>query len=104
MEVKCQPLWIRKDGSKITDPWEIADDHKLHNCAKCRKEKVVWEFVIYGSRYNPKLSKTSKVCIDYHRKEDESCKRGEFKEELKIKTILKNSNLFKSKFDFKNKI
>ena len=35
---------------------------------------------------------------------DESCKIGEFKEELKMKMILKNSNMFKSKCDFKNKI
>ena len=103
LELKCWPLWIRKDGSKITDPWEIVDDHKLHNCAKGRKEKVVWKFLIYGSKFNLKLSKTCKIHIDY-RKEDESCKWGEFKEEVKIKTILKNSSLFKSKYNFKNKI
>ena len=69
-ELKCWHLCIRKDGSQITDPWEIVDDHKLHNCAKCRKEKVVWEIVIYDSKYNPKLSKTCKICIDHHRKKD----------------------------------
>ena len=68
----------RKDGNKIT--WEIADDHK-HNCLKCRKGKVIEEFVIYGSRYKSKLSKKCKICIDYHRKEDEKCKKGEFKDE-----------------------
>ena len=50
MEPKCRHLWIRKDASKIRDPWEVFDDYKFYNCAKCRKEILVWEFVIYGSK------------------------------------------------------
>ena len=73
-------MWIREDGSKITGPWEIVDDHKRHTCDKCRKEKSVKEFGIYGSKYNPKLSKICKICNDYRRKEKERRKRGKFKE------------------------
>ena len=43
-----QHLGIGEDGSKITDPWDIVDDHKHHTYDKCRKEKAVKEFVIYG--------------------------------------------------------
>ena len=66
-----QYLWIREDGSKITDPWEVADDHMHHTCDKYRKEKSVKEFVIYGSKYNPKLSKACRVCNGYRRFENE---------------------------------
>ena len=52
--LKYQHLWIRKDGSKTTNPWEIVDDLKRHNCAKCYNEKAVKEFVIYGSKYKLK--------------------------------------------------
>lgn len=41
LEFKYHHLWIRKDGSKIAGLWQIVDDHKCHNCAKCKKEKVV---------------------------------------------------------------
>ena len=51
MESTYKHLWIRKDGSKITDPWEIVDDHKDHTCDKCRKEKSVKEFVVHSSKY-----------------------------------------------------
>ena len=81
LESTYQHLWIREDGSKITDPWEVVDDHKRHTCDKCRKEKSVKEFVIYGSKCNPKLFKTCKRCNDYRRFENERRKRGEFKEE-----------------------
>ena len=80
LELAYQHLWIREDGSKITDPWEIVDDHKDHTCDKCRKEKSVREFVIYGSKYNPKLSKVCKRCNDYRKFENERRKIGEFKE------------------------
>ena len=30
LELEYQHLWIREDGSKITDPWEIVYDHKDH--------------------------------------------------------------------------
>ena len=30
-----QHLGIGEDGSKITDPWDIVDDHKHHTCDKC---------------------------------------------------------------------
>ena len=43
--------------------------------------------MIYNSKYNPKLSKTCKICIDYHRKEDERSRRNESKEKCKIKTV-----------------
>ena len=46
LESTYQHLWIREDGFKITDPWEVVDDHKDHACDKCRKEKLVKEFVI----------------------------------------------------------
>ena len=69
------------NGSKITDPWEVVDDHKRHTCDKCRKEKSVKEFVIYCSKYNPKLSKVCRICNGYRRFENERRKRGEFKEE-----------------------
>ena len=81
MESTYQHLPIREDGSILTDPWEIVDDHKGHTCDKSRKEKSVKEFVIYGSKYNPKLSKVCRVCNGYRRFEDERRKRGEFKEE-----------------------
>ena len=81
LESTYQHLWIREDGSKITDPWEIVDDHKRHTYDECRKEKSMKEFAIYGSKYNPKLSKACKICNDYRRKENERRKRGEFKEE-----------------------
>ena len=61
-------LWIRDDGSQITDLWEDVIDHKLHKCAKCRIEKPVKTFVIYGSKYNPKLSKVCKFGNNYCRK------------------------------------
>ena len=35
-------------------------------------------FVIYGSKYKPKISRTYKICIDYRRKEDERRKGDEF--------------------------
>ena len=72
---------IREDGSKISDPWETVDDHKHNACDKCRKEKSVKEFVVYGSRYKPKLSKVCKIYNDYRRKQNERRKRGAFKEE-----------------------
>ena len=72
LELAYQHLWIREDGSKITDPWEIVDDHKDHACGKCRKEKSVKEFVIYGSKYNPKLSRVCRVCNGYPRFENET--------------------------------
>ena len=58
----------KKDGSKITDPWKVVDDHKRHKCVKCRKEKAVEKFAICTSKYNPKLSKTCKSCNDYRKK------------------------------------
>ena len=81
LESTHQHLWIREDGSKITDLWDIVDDHKDHACDKCRKEKSVKEFVTYGSKYNLKLSKVCRVCNDYRRLENERRKRGEFTEE-----------------------
>ena len=67
LNLEYQHLWIREDGSKITNPWGILDDHKDHTCNVCRKEKSVREFVIYGSKYNPKLSKACRVCNGYRR-------------------------------------
>ena len=71
-----------EDGSKITDLWEIADDHKDHTCDVCRKEKSVKEFVIYGSKYNPKLPKACRVCNGYRRFQNEirneRRKKGEY--------------------------
>ena len=81
LELTHQHLWIREDGNKITDPWEIVDDHKDHTCDKCRKEKSVKEFVIYCSKYNPNFSMICRVCNGYRRFENERRKRGEFKEE-----------------------
>ena len=81
LELEYQHLWIRKDCTKITDPWEIVDDHNDRTCDKCRKEKSVKEFAIYGSKYNPKLTKACKRSNDYCRFENERRKRSEFKEE-----------------------
>ena len=81
LELAYQHLWIKKDGSKITDPWKIVHDHKHYACDKCRKEKLVKEFAIYGSKYNPKLSKVCKICNNYRRKANETRKRGKYKEE-----------------------
>lgn len=47
----------------------------------CRKEKLVRNIVIYGSRCNCTLSKTCKIGLDYCRKEDGRYKRGYFKSE-----------------------
>ena len=58
LELTYQHLWTRKDSRKFKNQCEIIDDHKHNNCAKCRKEKVVREFAIYGSKYYPKLCKT----------------------------------------------
>ena len=81
LELAYQHLWIREDVSKITDPWEIVDDHKDHTCDKCRKGKSVREFVIYGSKYNPKLSKECRVCNGYRRFENKRRRGAEYKEE-----------------------
>ena len=81
LELEYQHLWIREDGSKITDQWEVDDDHKDHTCDICTKEKSVKEFVIYGSKYNPKLSKACRVCNGYRRFQNEKRKEGEYKEE-----------------------
>ena len=81
MESTYQHLWIREGSSKVTDLLEVVDDHKRHTCDKCRKEKSVKEFVVYGSKYNPKLSKVCKIYNCYRRFENELWKRGEFKEE-----------------------
>ena len=35
LESTYQYVWIREDGSMITDLWEIVDDHKDHTCDKC---------------------------------------------------------------------
>ena len=69
LESTYQHVWIREDGSKITDSWEIVDDHKDHTCYKCRKS--VKKFVMYGSKYSPKLSKACRVCNGYRRFENE---------------------------------
>ena len=81
LESTYQHLWIREDGSKITDMWEVVEDLKRHTCDKRRKEKSVKEFVVYGPKYNPKVSKVCTICNDYRRFENERYKRGEFKEE-----------------------
>ena len=63
LESTYQQLWIREDGSKITDPQEIVDDHKDHTCDKCRKEKLVKEFVIYGPKYQNCLRYAGSVMV-----------------------------------------
>ena len=79
LESTYQHLWIREDGSKIADPWEIVDDRKRHTCDKCRKQNSVKEFVIYDSKYNSKLSKVCKICNDYRRKENKNAKEVSLK-------------------------
>ena len=81
LESTYQHLWIWEDGSKIKDLLEVVDDHKRDTCHKCGKEKSVKWFVIYGSKYNPKLSTVCKICNNCCRLENERRKRGEFKEE-----------------------
>ena len=80
LESTYQHLWTREDSSKITDRWEIVENHKDHTCDKYRKEKSVNEFAIYGSKYNPNLSKVCRVCNGYRRFENERRKKGKFKE------------------------
>ena len=70
LELIYQHLWTQEDGSETTDTWEIVDDHKRHNCDKCRTEKSLKE-----------LPKVRKICNDYRRKEKERRKRGKFQEE-----------------------
>ena len=72
-----------EDVSKITDPMKNVDDHKDHTCDVCRKEKSVKEFVIYGSKYNPKLSKACRVCNGYRRFQNEICNERRKKDEYK---------------------
>ena len=81
LELTHQHLWTRQDDSKITDRWEIVENHKDHTCDKYRKEKSENEFVIYGSKYNRNISKLCGVCNGYRRFENERPKKGEFKEE-----------------------
>ena len=52
-----------------------------HSCDRCGKEKSVKKFVMYDSKYNPKLSKECKICNDYRRFENKRRRRGEFKED-----------------------
>ena len=40
LEFTYQHSQITKDGSRIIDPWKIADDDKRHNCAKLKKKVV----------------------------------------------------------------
>ena len=58
LKLTYQHLWTRKDCSKLTDQCQIDDNHKHDTCAKCRKEKVLLLFMIYNSKYYPKLFKT----------------------------------------------
>lgn len=39
LKLKCYYLWTRKGGSKITDLWEIADDHKHITVLNAEKKK-----------------------------------------------------------------
>ena len=38
IEFTYQHSQITKDGSRIIDPWKIADDDKRHSCAKFKKK------------------------------------------------------------------
>ena len=65
LELTYHLFGIRRNGGTITDPWKIVDDHKHNNCVLSRKGKILRDFVIYFSEYNPKLiqwyaTKTSK--------------------------------------------
>ena len=44
----------KRSFQNYVDPWKVVHAHKDHNCVKCRKEKTLRVFVIYGSKYNPK--------------------------------------------------
>ena len=46
LKLTHQHFWIRKDGSKITDSWEIVYDYKRYNCTKYRKKKQ-WKNLWY---------------------------------------------------------
>ena len=81
LKLKYKHIWERKDGTMITDPWEIVDDHKIHTCKTCYLDKSVREFVICGSKYNPKLSINCKDCLDIKRDGVGRRKRGEYKQE-----------------------
>ena len=67
-------LWTRADGSKITDPWEVVDDGKLHKCVQCKKEKEVKCFNLSGGKLNPRLTKKCHICLKENlmKRDDES--------------------------------
>ena len=79
--LKYLHLWTRNDGSKISDPWEIVDDHQYHECNRCRDLCDVKAFALHGTKYNPRLSKACIECIEYSKEGVERRKRGEYKEE-----------------------
>ena len=55
LELTHQHLWIREDGNKITDPWEIVDDHKDHTYDKCRKKKISERICDIWLKTQPKI-------------------------------------------------
>ena len=72
---KYKHLWIREDGSTITDPYEIVDDKRLHLCRICMDMKPVAEYKVVG-KYNPRLIKTCNVCLEAQKVEREQRKNG----------------------------
>ena len=57
-------LWIRSDGSEITDPWEVVDDGQKHKCRICKRLKDVKEFNLGGGKLNPRLTKGCSQCLE----------------------------------------
>ena len=66
---KDKHLWIRKNGTMITDPWEVLNDGLLHECIYCKIKKKARMFNIMGSKFCPKLSKGCSWCINCNRRE-----------------------------------
>ena len=70
-------LWIRSDGTEITDPREVVNDGQKHKCRICKELKEVKEFSLSGGKYNPRLTKACTQCLKIktikREKKEEEC-------------------------------
>ena len=55
LELAYQHLWVREDGSKIADPWDIVDDHKDHTCEKMQERKISQRICDIWLKIQPKV-------------------------------------------------
>ena len=56
-------LWVRSDGTEITDPWEVVEDGQKHKCRLCKEFKEVKEFNLSGGKHNPRITKACTLCL-----------------------------------------